>query len=165
MTISINDYSIDRVIKELLKNILQNNFYNNQQIYNNILKFFSNPSSESFYNITKTSLDLLHNNCLEEIKDQITVKKVRILCTLPDGAVFYDSGKGDKNTYSNFKSKSINENHNTRFVFFESIKKDESYETKYSTSVSLLQSREYYYAIRIGTSPENSVGVLRISIV
>ena len=166
MTISINDYSIDRVIKELLKNILQNNFYNNQQIYNNILKFYSNPSSELFYNVTKISLDLLHNNWkgLKNKSDE-SVKKVRILCTLPDGAVFYDSSKGDKNTYLNFKSKSINENHNTRFVFFEAIKNDESYETKYSTSESVLQSREYYYAVRIGTSPENSVGVLRISIV
>ena len=165
MTISINDYSIDRIIKKLLIQILQNNFYNNKQLYNNILRFYTNPSSESFYNITKTSLDLLLDNCLEDIKDKISVKKVRILCTLPDGAVFYDSDKGDKNTYSNFKSKSINENHNTRFVFFEAIKKDESYETKYSTSVSDIQASEFYYAIRIGTSPENSVGVLRISIV
>ena len=165
MTISINDYTIDRVIKDILKKLLQHNFYNNKQIYDNILKFYSNPSSESNYSITKSSLDLLVENCLKEINSQINIEKVRILCTLPDGAVFYDSSKGDKNTYLNFKSKSINENHNTSFVFFEAIKNDESYETKYSTSESVLQSREYYYAVRIGTSPENSVGVLRISII
>lgn len=164
MTISINDYAIDRIIKDILKKLLQNNFYNNKQIFNNIFKFYSNPSSESNYNITKQSLDLLVENCLKEIQNDISIDKIRILCTLPDGAVFYDSGKGDKNTFSNFKSKSINENHNSRFVFFEAIKKDESYETKYSTSASVLQSREYYYAVRIGTSPENSIGVLRISI-
>ena len=35
------------------------------------------------------------------------------------------------------------------------------YETKFSTSGV---KREYYYAVRLGTSVENSLGVLRLSL-
>ena len=48
----------------------------------------------------KELLDFVTKKCLESANEEIKYGS-RILCTLPDGTVFYDSGKGDKNTYEN----------------------------------------------------------------
>lgn len=162
MTISINDYVIDSVIENLLKDILKINFLNNQLYVQVLINFLKNPGNSSKYTQMKELLDFVTQKCLESANEQIKINGSRILCTLPDGTVFYDSGKGDKNTFENFKSKSINENHNSRYACFESLKAGDAYETKFSTSGQ--NKREYYYGYRLGSSVENSLGVLRLSL-
>lgn len=162
MTTDINDYVIYSVIEKLLKDILEINFLNNQLNVQVLVDFLRSPGNSSKYTQMKELLDIVTQKCLVSANEKIKIDSSRILCTLPDGTVFYDSGKGDKNTFKNFKSKSINENHNSRYACFESLKAGDAYETKFSTSGA--NKREYYYAVRLGTSVVNSLGVLRLSL-
>ena len=134
MPITIDNYVIDKVIEKLLENILKINFLNNELYVQVLVNFLKNPGDSSKYSQMKELLDFVTKKCLESANEEIKIDGSRILCTLPDGTVFYDSGKGDKNTYENFKSKSINENHNTRYACYESLKAGNAYETKFSTS-------------------------------
>ena len=96
-------------------------------------------------------------------KDVINIQRnlIRILCTMPDGQVWCDTSKGTKNTYENFKSKTINENHNTRIAIFEALQNSTGKEIKFSTSTGF---KEEYYASSIVDSPFIPLGILRLSV-
>ena len=92
----------------------------------------------------------------------------RLLIALPDGTVVIDTAKDDggapgQNSFANFQSKSINENHNTR----NAIMSAQQYpcgigaETKVSTSTG---QHEIYAAIRLGSHLSSS-GTARLSVV
>ena len=92
----------------------------------------------------------------------------RLVITLPDGTVVIDTAKDDglgagQNSFANFQSKTINENHNTR----NAIMSAQQYpcgigaETKVSTSTG---QNEIYAAVRLGEHLSSS-GTARLSVV
>lgn len=86
----------------------------------------------------------------------------RLLVAESDGTVVFDSSKSmATNTYTNWKAKAINENHNSRVAVFacQLFACGVGYETKYSTSVSQNQA---YVAIRAGPYL-NDAGTYRLS--
>jgi hypothetical protein len=87
---------------------------------------------------------------------------LRVVLTLADGTVAIDTSKSN-NTFSNFQLKGINENHNTRGSILTALISNAGtgMETKYSTTTF---KQTYYYAQRMGQSPEEAVGILRVSI-
>jgi len=85
----------------------------------------------------------------------------RIVATLTDGTVWFDSSK--TNTFAGFKAKTINENHNTRRPFMESLLHEEilyPYESKVSTSTGLFEER---VVMRIGGSKTEPLGCIGLS--
>jgi hypothetical protein len=90
----------------------------------------------------------------------IPTTSARIVITLPDGTVVVDTGKST-NTLDNFKSKAINENHNSRLAILDAQQYPCGFgmETKVSTSVG---AKEVSLAKRIGLYM-NSLGTVRIS--
>ena len=90
--------------------------------------------------------------------------EIRVLISLSDGQVVYDSGKGDAgNTYAKAQSKTINENHNSRVSILTALLSNAGtgYEEKYSSSG---QKFEAYHAQRMGASSSNALGVVRVSV-
>jgi hypothetical protein len=86
----------------------------------------------------------------------------RIVATLTDGTVWFDSNS-KKNTYANFKAKDVNENHNTRRPYMESLLHEEilyPYESKVSTSTGLYEER---VVMRIGGSKTEPLGCIGLS--
>ena len=119
--------------------------------------------------------------CLKIVKDMEGVmkknpyqpnNKARLLITMPDGTVVLDTGKDkrkedgtgeNKNTFENMKSKSINENHMSRFAIQQARDSEEGIgrERKLSTSTG---QYEIYRAQRLGPSANDSMGVIRFSV-
>ena len=94
-----------------------------------------------------------------------TTYNVRGLVTLPDGTVMYDTSKGANNTVANAKSKTINENHNTRIVLQKAnlgAPGQYQFEGKYSTTDGQFES---YVAVAVGSDGTTSFGCVRLSIV
>ena len=136
------------------------NFLNNKTVYNAVLDFLNEPNNNLKYDNAIRELFIMKNNI---DKDVINIQRnlIRILCTMPDGQVWCDTSKGTKNTYENFKSKTINENHNTRIAIFEALQNSTGKEIKFSTSTGF---KEEYYASSIVDSPFIPLGVLRLSV-
>ena len=116
--------------------------------------------------------DTAYKACTEVIKnmEEIMAKnpyqpnnKARLLITMADGTVVVDTEKGDKNTFENMKSKSINENHMSRFAVQEARTSEEGIgrEKKLSTSTG---QNEIYRAQRLGPSAQDAMGIVRISV-
>lgn len=125
------------------------------QSYRDIIMLINNAQqSNNNYSQLVASMDQILNYYLPKV--------VRILITLPDGTVMYDSSKGNTNTRDNFLSKSINENHNTRVAIMiaQMNKCGIGYEEKYSSTT---QNNEIYVAYRIGDQYHNT-GTFRLSV-
>jgi hypothetical protein len=136
------------------------NFLNNKTIYNSVLDFLNEPNNNLKYNYAIEQLFIMKNNIDKDVNN-IQRSQIRILCTMPDGQVWCDTAKGTKNTYENFKSKTINENHNTRIAIFEALQNSIGKEIKFSASTGF---KEEYYANSIVDSPFIPLGVLRLSV-
>ena len=136
------------------------NFLNNKTIYNAVLDFLNEPNNNLKYDNAIEQLFIMKNNIDKNVIN-IQRSQIRILCTMPDGQVWCDTSKGTKNTYENFKSKTINENHNTRIAVFEALQNSTGKEIKFSTSTGF---KEEYYANSIVDSPFIPLGVLRLSV-
>ena len=143
-----------------------------------LVGFLTNPNFSGFnipanalqqllpfiYNGLKTNLnrfvtDVSNNQVLNY--DLGVINKFRILVAIADGNVLYDSSKSN-NTYENFLSKSINENHATRKSVQQAIHSKDGigYETKWSSST---QTIDTYYAVRYGFSTTGILGVIVFS--
>jgi len=87
----------------------------------------------------------------------------RVVATLADGRVWYDSSKGSDNTYQNFLNKAINENHNTRRPFMEVLLSDKNYayEAKLSTTTKKFEER---IVMRLGASNLEPLGSIGLSV-
>ena len=90
---------------------------------------------------------------------------LRVLVTLSDGTVAYDT-KSANNTYLAFSTKNpkaINENHNSRLAILTALMSNAGtgYEKKYSYSNG---QDQVYYAVRMGSSPQHALGVVRVSV-
>jgi hypothetical protein len=87
---------------------------------------------------------------------------LRVMVTLADGNVAYDTAKS--NSFSNFLAKSINENHNSRVSIMSALLGNLGmrYEVKYSTTDSY---KEAYHDQRMGPSSHNTLGCIRVSVI
>lgn len=136
--------------------------------------FLGNPNYSGF-NVTPEALPGMYNayafNLNKFINDasnnnipnlQLGHINLRITITIADGNVFFDSSKGNKNTYSNFINKSINENHATRHYIQQAMhsKNGIGWETKWSSSTKGLET---YYSVRVGMSEFGIIGVITFS--
>ena len=87
----------------------------------------------------------------------------RILASLPDGTVWYDSFKGTQNTFANFKADIIHPNATTRASVRNAMDTPEGYAYEFKFS-STTKRNEYYYGVR-GGSTSSAIGfVIRLSI-
>ena len=110
---------------------------------------------------TDDYIDLL-NTVLCKFNIKLGDMELRIVITEPDGTVIIDTYQKTLNTFSNWKSKIINENHNTRLsiknaqYFIEGV----GYEKKVSSTIDPIY--QYGVAIRAGNKNEN-YGTIRLS--
>ena len=129
----------------------------NVSYYDIILNFLIEPFETEYDYI----INIFNELVIES--DKINKKEsYRVVCTIPDGTVYYDSAKGSKNTWANFQSKSINENHNTRAPFMDVLLNNDrtSFETKYSSSTKV---NEYRLTYRFGINKSYPLGVIGYS--
>lgn len=128
-----------------------------------VTEFLVNPTtsgdaSETTWNNMDSAIKEFLNNGLYS-----SLTGLRVLVTLADGWVAYDSSKGVNNTYQSYKDNTLGENHNTRIAIITAMLgiSGVGFETKYSTTSGINQA---YNAVRIGYSPTNGLGVLRLSL-
>lgn len=128
--------------------------------YNILYSFLTSITSDKY----QQNINLL-NDFITEAKnnDPVKSREHRILATIPDGTVWFDSSKGAKNTWDNYQSKTINENHNTRACFMDVLINGirDSFELKYSTTT---KTDEYRVTFRLGDNRYYPLGVLAYSI-
>ena len=148
-------------LKNTLQTKLEKNLFNKAQHVKALLDFLNNTKDEKAYNAMRKAMDIVVKNT-QPAAISVGGSKARLLCTLADGTVFYDSGSKVKNSFSNYKSKSINENHQSRSAIQKAILSDEGlgWEAKFSTSTN---SYEQYVAMRVGMSQHDAMGVVRLS--
>jgi hypothetical protein len=144
------------VYLEQLLNSLKAEAVNN--VYSRINQYFLNPN--------ETNWGIMFNGLQQFVFDNSGNEfytRLRVVITDPDGTVVYDSSKTN-NTYQNYLSKTINENHNTRLAIITALVSSagSGREQKWSTST---RSFEQYLAVRIGINSESAFGCIRISIV
>jgi len=146
-------------LKNTLAYAIQENVFGKPLVVK-FVNLFTTTTSEVDYNLAVEALNASVSLCNEFVKEIGLTS--RILATLADGTVWYDSAKGNKNTYANFKTKSINENHATRYSIRQAMDSYEGvgWESKYSTSDS---NYEDYYAVRGGIAPQEIKYVIRLS--
>ena len=85
-----------------------------------------------------------------------------MLVALADGTVCYDS-TSVTNTYNNYQSKSINENHNSRVAILQALlgSSGVGFETKLSTTTNSMTN---YLAQRIWFTNGRPMGTIRVSV-
>jgi hypothetical protein len=97
---------------------------------------------------------------------------IRILATLPDGTVWYDSQRNisstsdNSNTYNNFLKKSITENHNNRSAFLQALLSDDGYgyEGRVASITGFNGARDTRIALRLGPNKNNVIGIIAMSL-
>ena len=119
------------------------------------------PTSEEAYNNVVTAL-IASTNLSTEFSSK-NGYEARILGTMPDGTVFFDSSRLFRNTFENFKTKTINENHASRSAIRQAMDSQEGtgWERKYSTSTGV---EEEAYAVRTGQSVSDIGLTVRITV-
>ena len=148
-------------LKNTIEIKLKTNLYNKPGLVRPLLAFLTNTKSEDLYKQMKNAMDRVVADTTQAAVNS-GGSKSRLLCTLADGTVFYDSGSKVENSYANFRSKSINENHQSRAAIQKAILSEDGlgWEAKFSTSTN---SYEQYVAMRIGMSQQDAMGVTRLS--
>ena len=146
--------------ENLLKAKLVQNFFVKGPSVKEVVEFVKRPENSIQYVKAIKVLERVTSDCDLAAKNT-GLLKARILATLSDGTVWFDSSKTN-NTHEAFKLKKINENHNTRLAILKALKHGEGFEAKYSTSNN---NRQEYIAIRLGASSELSLGVIRLSFI
>ena len=129
----------------------------NQSAGNSIFNFTDSPSSQLWSIMDGLIASWISTNAFN-------ATGLRVLVALADGTVCYDSSKGIENTYSNFQSKSINENHNSRIAILQSLLSNSGVgsESKFSTSTNTATN---YLAQRISFTSGSPMGTIRVSVV
>jgi hypothetical protein len=141
-----------------------------------LVSFLANPNYSGGGGSNPEVLNSIYNGITNQLKNFITkvtnntvegynlgnVKNFRITVSGADGHIFFDSFKGNNNTYDNFLNKSINENHGTRNYIQQAIhsKNGVGYELKWSSTT---QGIETYYAVRLGMSETMCICVVTFS--
>ena len=140
--------------------------YNLLQPESSILKTKLDAVSDQ---ATYQSLLTFTRNFVNSVPPTVPATTARLVITLPDGTVVVDTGKKDDpanalpqgNSFNHFKSKTVNENHNSRIAILDSQLHvcGAGVESKFSTTDN---KRESYVAIRLGNYLDNS-GTARFS--
>jgi hypothetical protein len=140
---------------------IQENVFSKQVVVRFINDFLLLGTEQS-YNLAVECLNASTSLCNEYSKD--LGLSSRILATLPDGTVWYDSSKGNENTFANYQLKVINENHATRYSIRQAMDSYEGkgWEIKFSTTDNTFEG---YYAVRGGASPTDIGYVVRLSFI
>ena len=146
-------------LKNTLANAIQVSVFGNSLV-TKFVNAFTTTESEVDYDLAVTALNASVSIC-NDICNVLGLTS-RILATLADGTVWYDSSRGERNTYANFKAKTINENHESRYSIRQAMDSYEGvgWEAKFSTSTN---NFENYYAVRGGQSPQEIQYVIRLS--
>ena len=128
-------------------------FLSNKVVSSLISTFLNNPNVQADWDNMVSGIGVF----------LVAYPAVRVLITLSDGHVAYDSSKGVANTYLNYQAGLINENHNTRVSIMVSLlgSSGVGYEEKYSSSTG---RHENYASIRMGLTTAKSLGCARVSI-
>jgi hypothetical protein len=129
----------------------------NQVAANSIFNFTNTPTSESWTTMHGLIAQWISTNTFN-------ANGLRVLVALADGTVCYDSAKGDDlNKFSNFNTKSINENHNTRVAILQALLSNNGvgFETKLSTTTNVVTN---YLAQRIWVTNGRPMGTIRVSV-
>jgi hypothetical protein len=110
--------------------------------------------SEVNYNLMVAALDATLNATLKPTG-------IRLLVTVADGAVAYDSSKSN-NTWAAFQARGINDNHNTRPEILQALLSNSGVGSanRYSTSVKKV---DLNLATRFGLSVTYPLGCYRLS--
>ena len=122
-----------------------------------ITQFLRSPDSS----LNWTNMDLVIQKFKTESKAAI-LPGLRVLVTLADGTVAYDTAAGVNNTFANFQSNTIGENHNTRVAIMVALLGSTGVgnEVKFSTTTNTTQA---YNAVRMGLSTSQPLGCVRVS--
>ena len=112
----------------LYKGILDNNLEIQLKC---LLASSSSAVYNSFYNLLLTIFKL----------NPLPSDGLRLVVTEPDGTVVVDTAMTTLNTFANWKTKSINENHNSRIAIIDAqtLEGGVGYETKHSSTLDLYQ--------------------------
>jgi hypothetical protein len=147
----------EMLLNGLLEEFLYEEYIYNKTPYDILVDFLIEPLEDKY----DICIDIL-NKYIDRLNKLNNKDTYRIVFTIPDGTVWYDSSKGKKNTWDNFESKSINENHNTRAPFMNVLIQNNrrSFETKYSSST---KKNEYRLAYRFGVNKSYPLGVIGFS--
>jgi hypothetical protein len=136
--------------------------------FTDTMKYLLDPSLNA-YNIMKIALDNAILNFTADMSNNGSgLTGMRILVTLADGTVVFDSSKltdnagSTINSFINAKNKIINENHMSRIAILIAALSAAGIaaEMKFSTSTGKF---EQYLAIRLGKTSEHAIGIIRFS--
>jgi hypothetical protein len=134
---------------------------------NALLDSYNILASSIVYNFlqndTENNWNIMDANSKMWLKNNtFNVDGLRVVNTLSDGTVCYDSFS-KTNSYENYKSKSINENHNTRVAILQALLSNSGvgYDNRNSTTTGKFA---HYIAQRISVTPyTSSAGCVRVS--
>ncbi len=147
--------SKENILKSYIS-LFNEGYYTNEIQPLPFIKLFLQDQTEANWNrAIKFFIDFLSH-----VNTSVTFN-IRIVSTIPDGTVWYDSAKNS--TYTGFKSKTINENHNTRRPYMQVLfsNYNETYETKVSGTTG---TKEYRVCYRVGEDYIEPMGVNGFSI-
>lgn len=132
-------------------------YLDNQQEIDTYLREMLDSTDENEYDVAGLKIVVL----LSKQNVEIPFSDLRLLFCQPDGTVVYDSGK--TNSRELWKSKSINENHNTRVAIMQAQLLEEGIGEEIRQSTSVEGNFSHYYAVRLG-SYKNNDGTIIISV-
>ena len=121
-----------------------------------ITQFLQTPSSETNWNNMNTGI-IQFMSAYSPL-----LNGLRVLISLSDGTVAYATSRGALNTFADYQSKSINENHNTRVAVMTALlgNSGTGFETKQSTSTGYPSA---YSVLRMGMASSVSLGCVVVS--
>lgn len=132
--------------------------------FSGLATFTNNDISEiaKLYDLLVANLykfiDNIKGNSAPNLKLPAGIPTFRIVIALADGTVFFDSfRRKDQNTYQNFLSKTINENHASRVYIRHAIDHGMAIESKWSSTTKAVET---YYSQRIGFDEKYSIGAI-----
>ncbi len=122
-----------------------------------ISEFLNNPTNETYWNNMNTVIQQ-YLTTYGSVLDGL-----RVLVTLSDGTVAYDSSKELLNTFANYQARTIGENHNSRVCIMIALLNNSGVanEEKFSTTTG---NHENYTAVRMGLSQTKPLGCVRVSV-
>jgi len=127
-----------------------------------VTKIFLETQDEATYNNMVSFILNWKNSTAPQLATNVSspIPGLRVLIADPDGTVAFDSTK--TNNWTNYRAKTINENHNTRtYNIGASMSNDGTfYQEKYSSSVG---TNLVYYATRLGFTSYRPIGIIVIS--
>ena len=101
----------EQILGDKLNNYLYTPDISGITPYDILIKFLSFPLQDQY----QQNINILQNFVNISQKNDPNKKNVyRIVATIADGTVWFDSSKTIKNTWVNYQAKAINENHNSK---------------------------------------------------